>query len=73
MPQKPDQIINKTAKKTQNILFGVAVFFGLLGLGGLSNGSGSGLAFLFLAGLIGWGASKIKTTYNWIGGTDVYK
>ncbi len=73
MPQKPDRIVNKAAKKTQNVVISFAVFFGLLGIGGLNNGSGSGLAFLFIAGLLGYGASKIKTTHTWQGGVDIYK
>lgn len=74
MVTKPDIIINKSAKFTQNVLIGIAVFSGFLTVGALGNGNAGG-ALLFGVIAVGLGimASKIKTTYRRVGGVDVYE
>lgn len=74
MVTKPDYLINKSAKFGQNVLLGIAGFCTLLTIGSISNDNIGG-AFLFGAAGIGlavW-AGNIKTTYNRVGGVDIYK
>lgn len=73
MPRIPDQVVNQSAKNTQAVLGIIAFIAGFVGIALLSNGNGVGLFFI-LGGLgLGWAASKIKTTYDYKGGTGIYK
>lgn len=74
MVTKPDRIINKSAKFGQNFLLCGAGFCAFVTIGSIGNGNIGG-AFVFGAvglGLAVW-AGNIKTTYNRVGGVDVYK
>jgi|GEM_PF-3023638 hypothetical protein len=73
MAHIPDQVVNKSAKATQTVLFWIAAIAGLGGVAALSNGSGGGLIFLLIAIGVGWVAAKIKTTYALKGHGGVYK
>lgn len=73
MVTKPDSIVNKSAKSTQETLTAIAILAGIIGLALLGNGHGVGLLPLIGAVGLGFAASKIKTTYHHRGGVDVYK
>ena len=73
MAHIPDQVVNKSAKATQTVLFWIAAIAGFGGVAALANGAGGGLIFLLIAFGVGWAASKIKTTYALKGSTGVYK
>ena len=73
MPRIPDRVVNKSAKNTQTVLGVIAVIAGFAGIGALSGGNAVGLLFILGAFGLGWAASKIKTTYDYKGGTGIYK
>lgn len=74
MPKIPDRIVNKKAKSLQGWMIGIGLFLGLACFGFIQNGDGGGA---FWSGLICFGllftASKIKTHYNYQGGSARYK
>jgi len=73
MPNIPDKLVIKKNKELQNTLYGVATLVFIGGLIALINGAGGGFVVMVLGYLIGWGASKIKTTKTFQGGAGLYK